>query len=89
MMARFDSLSKVFILRPYGLKSDYIYTQRSIAVNWMPKLATIHAIFSVLFTETVDHQDPVIRTDFYQALSGRLALIDSSGETISTTLLSW
>lgn len=78
MMARFDSLSKVFLLRPYGLKGDYIYTQRSMAGNWMPKLATIHAIFSITSTKTVD-QDPVIQTDFYQALSGRLALIDNSG----------
>lgn len=88
-MARFDSLSKVFLLRPYSLKGDYIYKQRSMAMNWMPKLATIHAIFSILFTTTVDLHGPVTRTDFYQALSGRLALIDSSGETISTTLPSW
>lgn len=48
MMARFDSLSKVFLLRPYGFKGDYIYTQRSMTVNWMPRLATIHA-FSASF----------------------------------------
>lgn len=64
MMARFDSLSKVFLLRPYSFRGDYIYTQRSVAVNWTPQMATLDAISSILFTRTVDHHDPVIRTNF-------------------------
>jgi hypothetical protein len=49
-MARFDSLSEVFLLRPDSYRGDYIYAQRPMGANWTPITATLDAIICILST---------------------------------------